>query len=726
MKVGLAVRCDPNSGRFDSAILNGHAQLISTLNSTNIDPHQGVFGKAAQVLGYKQQYLTIPGQSDINPPRFSLSFWIKQDPAVRSNTSVISYVNSAKTAGWYVDHYINNSQSFIRFSVTNSDGKRSYVDTPIDPGIFQNIVSVFDGSYVKIYLNGFLADSVPFVGNYSSNPQVPMNIGLNAYDYGRPWTGSIDEVRLYNRPISVEQIRSLADYTQYSQMSASSINNGSGKAEEAEEGLVAYWPFDNGLLDVTANSNNARMVLPIVSMTYSPDGRLFYSLGDIGEIRIMKPDLTSLDEPFVKLEDSVTNASQQILGITLDPEFNTNHYVYAYVTSLDNNTGSDISRVLRFTESGNIATKPEIILDNIPAPENGRQFAGALTFGPDGKLFIGTGYTKRISEEQNDNLSGKVLRINSDGTVPSDNPSSNSPVYTIGHRNIFGIAFDDNGWGVVTENDPRHHDEINVLRQGGNYGYPSKQILTQTYLKPILTDNSSGITPARSFYKVITPTQMIFYDNSKFRDIRGMYLVPSFSENTIYALSLNQTGHVAKEFVIRIPEIRGHIISIASNPNGEIYLAGENLYRLESIDSNNNNRPTLEYFVSVNRDNDDLLLNDISLNLTTKTLTVNLTNNNTDSLNTSGSINPSLRVSIPKALLGTISDVNSENNDGNTTATKSLVESFETKETRRITNVGDTVVNIKLRDNFKNGMIFIKGQTTTLVQSQPRNTGIQR
>jgi hypothetical protein len=205
-----------------------------------------------------------------------------------------------------------------------------------------------------------------------------------------------------------------------------------------------------------------------------------------------------------------------------------------------------------------------------------------------------------------------------------------------------------------------------------------------------------------------------------------MYLVPSFSENTIYALSLNQTGHVAKEFVIRIPEIRGHIISIASNPKGEIYLAGENLYRLESIDSNNNNRPTLEYFVSVDRDNDDLLINDISLNLTTKTLTVNLTNNNTDSLNTSGSINPSLRISIPKALLGTISDVNSQNNDGNTSTTKSLVESFETKETRRITNVGDTVVDIKLRDNFKNGMIFIEGQTSTLVQSQPRNTEIQR
>ena len=89
LKVGPTVRCDPNTNKFDSAILSGHAQRISTLNSTQIDANQGVFGNAVEILGYRQQYLTIPGQSDINPSKFSLSFWIKQDPAVRGNTSVI-------------------------------------------------------------------------------------------------------------------------------------------------------------------------------------------------------------------------------------------------------------------------------------------------------------------------------------------------------------------------------------------------------------------------------------------------------------------------------------------------------------------------------------------------------------------------------------------------------------------------------------------------------------
>jgi glucose/arabinose dehydrogenase len=727
LKVGPTVRCDPNTNKFDSAILSGHAQRISTLNSTQIDANQGVFGNAVGILGYRQQYLTIPSQSDINPAKFSLSFWIKQDPAVRGNTSVISHVNSAKTSGWYVDHYVNNSQSFIRFSLTNSDGRQFHVTTSIEPGIFQNIVGVFDGNAIMIYLNGFLEDTAVFTGDYDPDPQVPLNIGLNAYDYGRPWTGTIDEIRLYDRPISVERIQGLADYTKYSEMTESSIMNGSENEEAGGEvGLVAYWPFDTGLQDETSISDDAKMVLPTVSMSYSQDGRFFYSVRDNGEIRIMKADLTSLEEPFVRLRDPETNANQQILGITLDPDFTTNHYVYAYVTAKDNKTGNDVNRVMRFTEFENRATKQEIIIDNIPVPAKGQLFAGALAFGPDEKLYVATGYSKQIESGQNANLTGKVLRINRDGTIPSDNPLPNSPVYTMGHRNIFGIAFDDHGTAVVAENDARYHDEINVLKKGGNYGYPSKQILLRPNSKTVQTDNSSGIPPSRAFFKVITPTQMIFYDNNKFRDLKGMYLVPSFTEGGMYAFSLNQTGHVVKEFAVRIPEIRGHIISIASTPKGEIYLAGENLYRLNSIDSNNNNRLPLAYFIGVDRVNDDLFVNDVSLNLTTKTLSVNLTNNNTDTLDNSSRTSPSIRISIPKVLLGTISDVTTQNINGSSDSAEELVEHFETKETRRITNVGDTIVNIQLRDNFESGMILIKGHSSTLIQSPSRNTEIQR
>ena len=132
---------------------------------------------------------------------------------------------------------------------------------------------------------------------------------------------------------------------------------------------------------------------------------------------------------------------QDILGITLDPNFATNHFVYAYVIVKDGNTGTIFSRVMRFTESENRATDQKILIDNIPT-RDGPFLAGGLVFGPDDKLYVSTGYSAEIEQGQNSNLTGKVLRINRDGTIPVDNPFPNSPVYSAGHRSMYGIAFD--------------------------------------------------------------------------------------------------------------------------------------------------------------------------------------------------------------------------------------------------------------------------------------------
>ena len=122
------------------------------------------------------------------------------------------------------------------------------------------------------------------------------------------------------------------------------------------------------------------------------------------------------------------------------------------------------------------ATQELVLLDKIPGSPEGEYAGGALGFGLDDKLYITSGFANFYDLPQNkSSLLGKVLRINRDGTIPSDNPFPNSPVYTLGHRNIFGLAFDKNGTGVVTENGEAHYDEINILKKGGNYGFPNTQ-----------------------------------------------------------------------------------------------------------------------------------------------------------------------------------------------------------------------------------------------------------
>ncbi len=493
-KFGLAVRCDPMLNKFKSLTAVGHAQPIHTINLTKFEPTEGVFGNALAIHGSNQQYFSISNQRGINPAIFSVSFWMRQDPQYLGNSSVISHTNLKRTAGWYFEFYSRNSQSYIQFSVANSEGKLFSVSSTIDPNVFQNVAGAFDGKVVKLYLNGFLINSKEFVGNYSADPNAPLNVGLNSYDYGRPWNGAIDEIRLYNRAISRDELQNLSDYSKYLQSSRSPSN---------DKGLIAYLPFDEGTQDNSGNHNVGNIVLPSASMVFSPDGRLFFSVRDAGEVRIMKQDGTVFDEPFARLLASDMRTPQVIRGITLDPDFPTNHYVYAYITSKDNDTSSIFNRVERFTELENRATDGKIFVDKIPAGK-GRDYAGALAFGADDKLYIGTDYTANDKDSGlNTNLTGKVLRINRDGTIPEDNPFPNSPVYTLDHRNIFGIAIDKKtGTAIVAENDARYHDEINVLTKGGNYGFPLVQLTPPSSLvRSSQTDNNSAIKPARTYYK---------------------------------------------------------------------------------------------------------------------------------------------------------------------------------------------------------------------------------
>lgn len=139
--------------------------------------------------------------------------------------------------------------------------------------------------------------------------------------------------------------------------------------------------------------------------------------------------------------------------------------VFAYITTAQDN------RVVRMGFDGTKLTGQTPIFTGIPA--GSRHDGGRIAFGPDGKLYLATGEIgdPPLAQDKS-SLGGKILRINPDGSVPSDNPDPASPVWSYGHRNIQGLAWDSAGRLWATEYGANRVDELNLIQPGGNYGWP--------------------------------------------------------------------------------------------------------------------------------------------------------------------------------------------------------------------------------------------------------------
>lgn len=206
------------------------------------------------------------------------------------------------------------------------------------------------------------------------------------------------------------------------------------------------------------------------STVFLPDGTAVISERDSALLKSVKDGKVST---IGAVPGVVPGGEGGLLGLALSPGFASDHYLYAYFTAADDN------RIARMRLEGAGAASggdlrlgtPEVIFSGMPkaSTHNG----GRIRFGPDGFLYVGTGDSQRREQPQDRNaLGGKILRLTRDGAPAPGNPFPNNPVYSLGHRNVQGLAWDGQGRLWASEFGPDVNDELNLIQPGGNYGWP--------------------------------------------------------------------------------------------------------------------------------------------------------------------------------------------------------------------------------------------------------------
>lgn len=270
---------------------------------------------------------------------------------------------------------------------------------------------------------------------------------------------------------------------------------------------------------------------------FSPAGNIFYVERYTGQIRVYNQTKNTDKKWANLLADTTklsTNGEQGALGIALHPEWPEKKWIYVYYTR----TEPFENRVIRLRKRSDGTIERDKL---ISIPAGGNHNGGIIAFGADNKLYVANGETGNPALAQDlSSRAGKVLRINLNGTKPKDNPFG-TYVYSYGHRNSYGFAFDplDPTPSTVelwhTENGPDCNDELNLVESGGNYGWGSSASCPET--------NNSGEDAVEPLYTWDSPpsvTGAAFCNDCDLTDdVEGDLLVGEWNGGKIHHVSVN-------------------------------------------------------------------------------------------------------------------------------------------------------------------------------------------
>lgn len=305
------------------------------------------------------------------------------------------------------------------------------------------------------------------------------------------------------------------------------------------------------------------------ALAFAPDGRIFFTERP-GRVRVMR--LGERPGLYKDLSQVTHNGEGGLMGMALHPQFPEQPYVYVHYTRKVGE--QSFNRVTRFRDTGTTMVDEEVIIDNIPAS----QFhdGGALAFGPEGMLYVGTGDARVPgSAQQWSSLAGKILRVAPDGRIPADNPFPGSPVWAYGFRNVSGLAWNPvNGELWATSHGPtgeftglQNRDSVYIVQKGGNHGWPLV----------VGTSSNPNIVSPVLYYptSAVPPGGAMFYTGDRFPKWKNMFFFTSLRAEHVQRVTIgpkNTIQTIERWFTNRYGRLR----AIAQAPDGSIYFTTSN------------------------------------------------------------------------------------------------------------------------------------------------------
>lgn len=322
------------------------------------------------------------------------------------------------------------------------------------------------------------------------------------------------------------------------------------------------------------------------AIAFLPDGKMLVTERP-GRLRIVTAD-GKLSEPVSGLPAVYAKGQGGLLGLAIDPAYAKTGLVYwSYAENpSDKLTNTAVARgklVIGADGQGRIENA-QVIFHQAPSMESTLHYGGRLVFAPDGKLFITLGERSilpgRVQAERLDGLLGKVVRLNSDGSVPQDNPFAKTPgarpeIWSIGHRNVQGAALNPaTGKLWTVEHGARGGDELNIPQAGKDYGWPTITYGIEYQGGPIGAGISAkeGLEqPVYYWDPVIAPSGLAFYNASLFPKWKGSLFIGGLASTSLTRLALDGDKVVGEERLLT--DLKERIRDVVVGPDGALYLA---------------------------------------------------------------------------------------------------------------------------------------------------------